>query len=250
MDTGSLKGRTALVTGASRGLGAAIATELARHGANVVINYLNHGEDARLVAESLASHGSGVMLAQADVSKPADVRRAVDQAIERFGGIDVLVNNAGITGDRTLRKMTDADWAAVLDTNLSGVFHCTRAVLDQMIARRRGTIVNVASIVGQTGAYGQANYAASKAGIIGLTKSCAIEVARYGITVNALCPGYMDTAMLSAVPPDVQEVLLKRIPLGRFGSPEDVARYVRFLATEGGYVTGQAINVNGGLLMS
>ena len=245
----SLSGRVALVTGASRGIGRAIAVELARCGATLALNHLAQDDEARLVRDEIRGAGGEAEIWPADVSDPEAVARMVARVHERQGPIGVLVNNAGITRDRTLKKMSVEEWNEVLRVNLSGVFHCTRAVLEGMLAASFGRIVSLSSIVAGTGAFGQANYAASKAGILGFTRSVALEVARHGITVNAVCPGYVETSMLAAVPERVRQSVLERIPVGRFGRPEDVARLVRFLATEGEYITGQTLHVNGGLAL-
>lgn len=246
-DRGMLSGQTAIVTGSSRGIGRAIVQELARCGANVIINYFEHRDEAYELADALRSLGGGVEVIQTDVSEYDKVARLVESTRERFSGIDILVNNAGITRDRTLRKMSPEEWHRVLQVNLSGVFNCTRAVVPHMIERRRGNIVNIASVIGQTAAFGQSNYSAAKAGVIGFTRSCALELAPYGIPVNAICPGFVDTDMLRAVPDEVRQSILHRIPQGRFASPEEIARCVRFLVTEGTYITGQCININGGI---
>ena len=244
-----LKGKTALVTGASRGIGEVIALDLASHGAAVVVNCLNRMADAQAVAARIRAEGGRAHVIQADVADPVAVTAMVDEAVATFGQLDILVNNAGITADRTIKKMSDQEWRQVLDTNLSSVFWCSRTALRHMTERRAGAIVNVASIIGQTGGFGQANYAAAKAGIIGLTKSCALESARSNVTVNAICPGFIQTAMLDAVPADVQNALLQRIPMQRFGTPREIAAGVRFLVTDGTYMTGQCLNLNGGLSM-
>ena len=244
-----LSERTALVTGSSRGIGRAIATELARCGANVVINYLEHRDDAFDVCKELQALGHGIEVLQGDASDREQAAKLVETVIERFGQIDVLVNNAGITRDRTVRKLSFEDWDRVIAVNLTGVFNYTKLVVPHMIERGGGSIINISSVVAQTGAIGQSNYAAAKAGVVGLTRSCALELARYCIRVNAVCPGFIDTDMVRAIPSEIQDGIRQRIPLGRFGSPDEIARCVRFLATEAEYVTGQCINVNGGLFM-
>jgi acetoacetyl-CoA reductase len=236
------------VTGGSRGIGRAIAVELAKLGCGVAISYREQGERAEAVVKELEGEGATALCLQADVSDPAQAKTLVAQTIDRLGQVDILVNNAGITRDVTVRKMTDEDWHDVIGTNLNGTFYVTRALVGHLTARKApGRIINVSSIIGQTGNVGQANYAASKAGIIGFTKALALELARVGVTVNAVCPGFIDTDMLAKVPNEIRETIERRIPAQRFGRPEEVARAVAFLATEGGYVTGQCLNVNGAM---
>ena len=243
-----LANKVALVTGGSRGIGRAIALELARCQATVAINHLAHEEEGRAVRDEIRRAGGRAEVFRADVSDPEAVAAMARRVEAELGPIGVLVNNAGITRDRTLRKMTLAEWNEVLRVNLSGVFHCTQAVVGGMIERSFGRIVSISSIVADSGAFGQTNYGASKAGVLGFTHSSALELARHGITVNAVCPGYVETAMLAAVPEPVRRSILERIPLGRFGRPEEVACCVRFLVTEADYLTGQTLHVNGGLL--
>jgi len=244
-----LNGQTALVTGASRGIGRAIAKELAVHGANLVINYYQHEKEAMELLDEIKTLGRDAIVLRANVSVFAEVEDMFNKALASFGTIEILVNNAGITADKTLKNMSAEHWDNVMRVNLYGVYYCTRAVVPHMIRQMYGRIVNIASVIGQTGAFGQANYAASKAGIIAFTKSVALELARYGITVNAVCPGFTETDMLSAVPEEIRQQIRKRIPLGRFAHPEEIARVVRFLVCEGDYITGQCININGGLYM-
>jgi len=244
-----LSGRVAIVTGSSRGIGRAIAVELAIHGANVIVNYKERDKEAAVVVEQIRALGGIAEAVQADVSNIEQVELLTARTLERFGSIDVLVNNAGITLDKTLLKMPLDFWHEVLRTDLDSVYYCCRLIAPYMVQRGYGRIVNIASVVGQMGGFGQTNYAAAKAGIIGFTKSLALELSRYGITVNAVCPGFVDTDMLRQVPVEIREQIRSRIPLGRFGRPEEVAKVVRFLVTEGDYVTGQCINVNGGLYM-
>ncbi|HHV57787.1 MAG TPA: 3-oxoacyl-[acyl-carrier-protein] reductase [Firmicutes bacterium] len=240
----------AVVTGGSRGIGRAIALELARLGAPVAVNYAGRAEAAREVVELITAAGGRAVAVQADVAQAAEAGRLLAEAEAALGPVGILVNNAGITRDGLLLRMKEEDWDAVLNTNLSGVFHCTQAALRGMLKRRRGRIVNTASIVGLTGNAGQANYAAAKAGIIGFTKSVAKEVAGRGITVNAVAPGFIATEMTTKLPAEVREAYRSRIPLGRFGEPEDVARAVAFLASEAAaYITGQVLAVDGGLAM-
>jgi 3-oxoacyl-[acyl-carrier protein] reductase len=238
---GSLEGKTALVTGGSRGIGAAIARELGRAGARVVVGYRSGGEEAEAVAGEVG--GSAV---QADVSNAEDAKRLVDEA----GELDVLVNNAGITRDGVLARMTDEDWRAVLETNLSSVFYTCRAVSRGMMKRRGGAIVNLSSIVGIHGNWGQTNYAASKGGIIAFTKSLAQELGSRGVRANVVAPGYIQTQLTDAIPEEAKAQMLGLTPLGRFGDPEDVARAVRFLCSdEASFITGEVLVVSGGLGM-
>ncbi|MDP9314265.1 MAG: 3-oxoacyl-[acyl-carrier-protein] reductase [Chloroflexota bacterium] len=246
---GRLDNKIALVTGASRGIGRAIATILAREGAAVALNYRSGEAEARAVADDIATFGGQTMLAQGNVSDKTEARDMVKRIVEHYGRLDVLVNNAGITRDRSMRKLTDEDWLEVINTNLNSVYYCTSAAMEGMIAQKYGRIINISSYVGQAGNFGQANYAASKGGIIAFTKTAAIELAKYNITVNALAPGFTLTDMLAKVPDNVQDQIKAKIPMGRFGLPEEVAKAVLFLAADGDYITGQQINVNGGVYM-
>src|SRR5947208_5494298 len=244
-----LQGRVAVVTGSSRGIGRAIARALATEGAAVAVHYCRGEEQAASLAAEIEHLGSKARLVQGDLGRPEDCHRVVTMAARDLGPVEILVNNAGVNRDRTLRKMTAAEWDEVIEVNLNSVFHCTKAVLEPMIARGWGRIINIASIIGQTGAYGQANYAAAKAGVIAFTKSVAHEVAKYGVTVNAICPGFVDTDMVAAMPQAAKEAVKGRIPLGRFGDADEVARLVRFLCTEGDWITGAQLNINGGQYM-
>jgi 3-oxoacyl-[acyl-carrier protein] reductase len=238
---GSLEGKTALVTGGSRGIGAAVARELARAGASVVVGYRSGAEEA----ESIAAEIDGEAV-QADVSSAEDAKRIVDEA----GDLDVLVNNAGITRDGVLARMTDDDWRSVLETNLSSVFYTCRAVSRGMMKRRSGAIVNLSSIVGLHGNWGQANYAASKGGIVAFTKSLAQELGSRGVRANVVAPGYIKTQLTDAIPEEARQQMLGLTPLGRFGEPEDVARAVRFLCSDdAAFITGEVLVVGGGLGM-
>jgi 3-oxoacyl-[acyl-carrier protein] reductase len=237
----SLDGKTALVTGASRGIGRAVAEELARAGATVVLGYHSGAEEAEAVAAEI-----GGRAVQADVSDPADASRLVEEA----GDLDVLVNNAGLTRDGLIARMSDEDWRVVIDTNLGGVFHTCRAVSRGMMKRRSGAIVNVSSIVGLHGNPGQTNYAASKAGIIGFTKSLARELGSRNVRANVIAPGYVKTQLTDVLPEDATVAMLQNTPLGRLGEPEDVAGAVRFLCSEAAsFITGQVLLVDGGLGM-
>jgi acetoacetyl-CoA reductase/3-oxoacyl-[acyl-carrier protein] reductase len=201
------------------------------------------------VANEIASRGGTTLLIRADVSKKEEARAMVAKVIEQWGHLDILVNNAGITRDKSLKKLTDDDWTEVIHTNLNSVYYCTSAAMKAMCDQKFGRIVNISSFVGQAGNFGQANYSASKGGIIAFTKSAAIEMARFNVTVNALAPGFTETDMLSKVAPQVREQILAKIPMGRFGKPEEIAKAVAFLCAEGDYITGQQINVNGGVYM-
>ncbi|MBI2320885.1 MAG: 3-oxoacyl-ACP reductase [Chloroflexi bacterium] len=242
-----LDGQVALVTGSSRGIGRAIAAELALAGAAAVINYAASATAAEEAAAQLREACARVAVIRADVSDFAQTQSLIEQTVHEFGRIDILVNNAGITRDKTLKNMTFDDWQMVMRVNLDSVFNCTKAVLPHMIQQRGGKIINISSVIGQMGNLGQANYAASKAGMIGFAKAAALELARYGITVNAVCPGFVESDMLEQVPQHIRENLIGRIPLRRFGQAREVGRAVLYLVTDGGYMTGQTLNLNGGL---
>jgi len=244
-----LEGKTALVTGGSRGIGRAIVLELAREGARVALNYQSSDAKAQAVVDEAAALGGSVMLAKANVGVAQEARAMVKRVAEELGRLDVLVNNAGITRDTSLKKMTDEQWNEVIQTNLNGYFYCTSAAIPVMSGQKFGRIVNISSMNGQIAAFGQANYSASKGGIIAFTKTAALELARNGINVNVVAPGFTDTDMFAEVPEKVQEQIKTRIPLGRFAKPEEIARAVIFLVADGDYITGQQINVNGGAYM-
>jgi 3-oxoacyl-[acyl-carrier protein] reductase len=247
--TRPLDGRVAIVTGGSRGIGSAIAGLLAEHGAAVVVSGRDAAQLQNAVRE-LEERGASVHGVAADVGKREDADRLVDAAKERFGRLDLLVNNAGITRDGLLIRMKDDDWDRVMETNLRGAFLMTRAAAKSMVRQRSGRIVNIASAAGAMGNAGQTNYSAAKAGLIGLTKATARELAHWGILVNAVAPGLIDTDMAAAISPDAREALLAQVPLKRIGSARDVAEVVGFLAGDGAaYVTGQVFHVNGGLYM-
>lgn len=245
-----LAGKAALVTGASRGIGREIALELARQGANVAVNYAGSAAKAEEVVAEIKQMDRDAFAIQCDVSNSDDVANMIKETIDRFGRIDILVNNAGITRDNLLMRMKEDEWDAVLNTNLKGVFLCTKAVTRQMMKQRSGRIINISSVVGASGNPGQANYVAAKAGVIGLTKTSAKELASRGITVNAVAPGFITTEMTDQLTDDLKQEMLKNIPLAQFGEPKDIANAVAFLASdESRYITGQTIHVNGGMLM-
>ena len=244
-----LEDKVALVTGAAQGIGRAVALILARNGADVVISDINL-EKAEETAKEIEAIGSKAMAVRVNVANPGDVAGMVDAVVARFGRIDILVNNAGIARDKLILRMTEEDWDAVLDINLKGTFNCTKAVVKQMSKQRSGKIVNIASVSGEMGNPGQANYSASKAGVIGLTKTIAREFAQRGINVNAIAPGYIQTPMTEALPEKAKEELKRMIPVERLGQPEDVAEAVLFLVSESSsYITGHVLNVNGGIYM-
>jgi 3-oxoacyl-[acyl-carrier protein] reductase len=245
-----LKGRTALVTGGSRGIGRAIALALAEEGTDVAVNYVSSEAPARAVAEQIQKMGRRAMLAQADVADYPDTYRMAQDVLKEFGHLDILINNAGITSDKTFVKMDHASWRRVLAINLDGVFNCTKVFIDQMIQRGYGRVVNITSVIGQIGNFGQANYAASKAGVAALTKSLAKELAAKGITVNAVAPGFTETDMVDAIPEKVKNKLLEQIPMRRFGKSAEVARACVYLCSpDGDYITGAELSINGGLFM-
>jgi len=246
MITIDLSGRTALVTGGTRGIGLEIATTLSRAGAKVAIA----GRDADRAMQAAASIGSGTQGFAADLGSPGDAQRLVDDAERALGALDILVNNAGLTRDNVLVRLKDEDWDAVIDTNLRGAFAATRAAARGMMKRRWGRVINITSVVGIIGNKGQANYAASKAGLIGLTKSVAKELASRNVLANAVAPGFIDTDMTKALTPDAREQLSAQIPLGRLGTPADIAGLVAFLASEhASYITGHVFVVDGGMVM-
>jgi len=243
-----LKGRVALVTGAAQGIGKSIAEALAKEGADIIVSDINI-ELAKITANEISGLGVRSIAVKTNVADANDVAASVDQAVKEFGKIDILVNNAGITKDNLVIRMKDEDWDAVLSVNLRSMFLCTKAIAPLMMKNRWGRIVNIASIVGEMGNFGQANYSAAKAGAIGLTKTVARELASRGITCNAIAPGFIDTAMTQKLSDDVKKRLSEQIPLTRLGTPEDIAKAVVFLCADADYITGQVINVNGGMYM-
>ncbi len=244
-----LKDKVALVTGASRGIGKAAAIALVGQGAKVVVNYARSSEAAEAIVQAITAAGGEAIALQADVSQAEQVDNLIKQTLDKFGRIDVLVNNAGITKDTLLLRMKPEQWQAVIDLNLTGVFLCTKAVSKIMLKQRSGRIVNIASVAGQMGNSGQANYSAAKAGVIGFTKTVAKELANRGITVNAVAPGFIETDMTQDLKSDK---IIDFIPLGRYGKPEEVAGTIRFLAADpaAAYITGQVFNVDGGMVMA
>lgn len=243
-------GKVAIVTGGTRGIGSAITTMLARSGVHVAAGYSRGKESAEKLQEHLHGTGATISVHQGRVDEPADCTRVVKEVLDRYGRIDWLVNNAGITVDKTVRKMTPDDWHNVLNVNLFGAFAMIKAVLEHMIERGSGRIINISSVIGETGNVGQANYAASKAGLFGLTKSLALEMATKGITVNCVAPGFISTEMVQAIPEAALAKVVEKIPQRRLGTPEEVARVVKFLLDdESSYITGAVYTVNGGLDM-
>jgi acetoacetyl-CoA reductase len=244
----NMTGQVALVTGGIRGIGLAICERLMNRGVKVAAGYSSNQETAQQFADKYADHG--VSIHQGNIGSNGDCVRVIGEVLERHGQLDILVNNAGITVDKTVRKMTPQEWDHVIHVNLSGAFYLSKAILQHMLDRGYGRIVNISSVIGSAGGFGQANYASAKSGLFGLTMSLALETASKGITVNAVTPGYITTDMTAAVPPNVMENLVARIPVGRLGEPDEVARVVEFLADpESAYITGQVYPVNGGLYM-
>jgi len=249
MTSKRLEGQVAVVTGASRGIGRACAEELAREGAAIVVNYNQSPDPAEQLVKQINGGGGRAIAFQAHVGKAGEAKALIDKAIETYGQIDILVNNAGVNRDRTLKRLSVEEWDEVISTDLSSAFYCTSAAVPHMVERNYGRIIVMSSIIGQMGNVGQSNYAAAKAGLIAFAKSAAKELARNNITVNAMCPGFVETDMVIALSDDVKKNLLAQIPLGRFGKPEEVATFVRYLCTEGDWITGQQFNPNGGQYM-
>jgi acetoacetyl-CoA reductase len=244
-----LDGTVSFVTGASRGIGAAIARELAASGSHVFLGYATNEAGAQAVLREIAEDGNNADSIACDVSNHSAVHKSISHIVSDAGRIDILINNAGILRDRTFLKLAPAEWHDVINVNLHSVMSTCSAVLPGMVQHGFGRIVNISSFVAQMGNFGQTNYATAKAGMIGFTRSLALEVARKGVTVNAICPGFIETRMWQSIPADVKETILSRIPMRRVGTPEDIARTVRFLVSDGDYITGQTINVNGGLFI-
>ncbi len=246
----NLTGKTAIITGGSRGIGKAIALKLASLGANIVINYTSRSQQANSVVEEIKALGREALAFQADVSKLDEVQKLIKEVEAHFPTIDILVNNAGITRDNLLIRMKEEEWDQVISTNLKGTYNCTKAVIRKMIKQKSGKIINIASVVGVVGNAGQANYAASKAGIIGFTKSVAKELASRGINVNAIAPGFIQTDMTDVISEEAKQFLMEQIPMKQLGTPEDIANVAAFLCSEyAQYITGQVIHVDGGMSM-
>ena len=246
----NLSGKAALVTGGSRGIGRAIAISLASSGAKVVVNYNSNSSAADEVVSAIVEAGGQALAVQADVISSTDVERLVKTTHDTFGSVDILINNAGITRDKLILRMSESDWDAVLDTNLKGAFLCCKSVAPIMVKQRSGAIVNVGSVIGRVGAAGQVNYSASKSGLVGLTKSTAKELGSRNIHVNAVAPGFIETEMTDVLKPEMKESVLKQIPLARLGAAEDVANVVAFLCSaDAAYIQGEVISIDGGLYM-
>jgi len=246
----NLTGKVALVTGASRGIGQATAVELAKAGADIIVNYIGSETVAQETVDKIEALGRKALKIKADVSNADEVQAMIEEAHAAFGHIDILVNNAGITRDGLLIRMKDSDWDDVLNINLKGVYLVSKAVAKIMVKQRSGRIINMTSVSGVTGNVGQANYAAAKAGVIGFTKTCAKELAARGITVNAVAPGFIETAMTDVLPEKIKEGIAATVPFGRMGQPEEIASVVTFLASDfASYITGQVLNVDGGMVM-
>lgn len=243
-----LEGKIAVVTGGSRGIGAAIAKKLGTEGATVVVNYNSSHRQAQAIVDEIKAEGGSAIALHADISKPEPAKALIEEVLEKFGRVDILVNNAGINRDRTFNKMSFEEWHDVIDTNLSSVFNTCKVALPAMLEHSYGRIINISSVIGQAGGFGQTNYAAAKAGMIGFTKSLALETARKGVTVNAICPGFIGTDMVNDMPVNAQETIISQIPMKKLGEPEEVAKGVIFIC-ESEYMTGHCLNMNGGLHM-
>ena len=246
---GTLDGAVVVITGSSRGIGRAIAEELGRAGARVIVNYHQSGEPAEAMVARLKQSGSEAVAIRADVSDPVQAASLIDETLQTFSKIDVLVNNAAINIDRTLKNLSTDDWDMVIKADLSSYFYTVRAAIPHFLQQKSGKIINISSMNAESGNFGQANYTAAKAGIIGFTKTAALELARYNVTVNAICPGYIETEMYDTIPEKTKQAILARIPLGRAGTPQEVARAVRYLIVDGDYYTGETLNMNGGAYM-
>ena len=244
----NLTGKIAVVTGGSRGIGASIAKGLARDGATVIINYNHSHEQAKAVVDDIKAMGRTAIAQQADISNAEETKVFIEKVLADFGKVDILVNNAGITRDRSFKKMSFDEWHKVIDTNLSSAFNTCKIALPTMLEQNYGRIINISSVIGQSGGFGQSNYAAAKAGLIGFTKSLALETAKSGVTVNAICPGFIATEMVGEMPLNVREAIIAQIPMKKLGAPEEIAKGVLFIC-DSEYMTGQSLNLNGGLYM-
>jgi acetoacetyl-CoA reductase len=244
-----LQNKVAIVTGGSRGIGSSIALELAKNGVKIVINYNSNSAAADQMVAEIKENGGDAYAVQADVSVLVDAEKLVNETVEHFGRVDILVNNAGITRDSTFKKLSEEDWRKVIDVNLNSVYNTTSKALPHLLESDAGRIINISSIIGQSGGFGQTNYAAAKAGLIGYTKSLALELAKSNVTVNAICPGFIGTEMVAAMPEKVLEAVVSKVPQKRLGKPEEIARGVVYLCKDGDYITGQQLNINGGLYM-
>ncbi|MDF2946864.1 MAG: beta-ketoacyl-ACP reductase [Bacillales bacterium] len=245
----NIEGKVALVTGGSKGIGASICKVLASEGVKVVINYNSSKESAQSLVDEIKNNGGEADLFQCDVSEIEEAKVLVENTINKYGRLDFLINNAGITRDRSFRKLLHEDWNKVIAVNLSSVYNTTNSALPHLLNSECGRIINISSIIGQSGGFGQTNYAAAKAGIIGFTKSLALELAKTGVTVNSICPGFIETKMVLDIPEEIRDQIKNKIPQKRFGKPEEIAKGVLYLIKDGDYITGQQLNINGGLYM-
>ncbi|NWJ48550.1 MAG: 3-oxoacyl-ACP reductase FabG [Chloroflexi bacterium] len=246
---GRLDGQVAIVTGSSKGIGKAIAIELALEGASVTINYKSDTAGAEETLAQIRATGGKAIAIAADVGSNEEAKTLVEKTIAEFGKLDILINNAGITRDKSFKNMNEQMWLEVINANLNSLYYCTHSALQYMLNQKHGHIVSISSVIGQAGGFGQVNYSATKAAILGFTRSLALETAKSGITVNAICPGFIATEMVAAVPEDRLDLIKARIPMGRLGKSEEVARAVVFLCADADYITGQEININGGIHM-
>ncbi|MBM7364022.1 3-oxoacyl-ACP reductase [Priestia taiwanensis] len=244
-----LDGKVAIITGGAKGIGKAITESLAKEGVKVVINYNSSAAAADEVVKSLTEQGYDALAVQADVSIVEEAKRLVEETVAKYGRLDILVNNAGITRDRTFKKLGKEDWDRVIDVNLNSVYNMTSASLSHLLESDNGRVISISSIIGQAGGFGQTNYSAAKAGMVGFTKSLALELARTNVTVNAICPGFIYTDMVAEIPDNVKEQIVSKIPKKRFGTVDEIAKGVLYLCRDGEYITGQQLNINGGLYM-